>query len=77
MHRVDQCTAIQSSLTLPACVGLCRSPVRSYSMHGPAGALLSIGLLRLIDWDTMERCVLSEYGTGNVHMAVWVKGAIV
>lgn len=37
-------------------------------MHGPAGALLSLGLLRLIDWEGMEQCVLSEYSTGDAQL---------
>lgn len=65
-HAPFMIPAGPSPLTMSVCVWLSRSPVRSYSMHGPAGALLSIGLLRLIDWAGIEQCVLSEYGTGEL-----------
>ena len=43
---------------------LCRGPSRTYSMHGGAGALISIGLLRKVDWPSMERCVNHLWSSG-------------
>lgn len=37
----------------------------TYSMHGGAGALISVGLLRKVDFKVMERCVLGEWNTGT------------
>jgi len=33
-------------------------------MHGGAGALISVGLLRGVDWDAMERCVNHQWSSG-------------
>lgn len=36
----------------------------TYSMHGGAGALLSVGLLRAISFGSFEDCVATTYSTG-------------
>ena len=43
----------------------CRAPTLTYSMHGGAGALISIGMLKAVDFDEMEDCVLREWSTGK------------
>ena len=48
--------------------GLCgipRTPVRTYSVHGGAGAILSVGLLRSIQFQDFEACVTTTYTTGD------------
>lgn len=50
------------------------SPIRTYSMHGGAGGVLSIGLLRAIDPDRFEECVLNSYSTGGdalITICLW------
>jgi len=34
-------------------------------MHGGAGALISIGLLRAVSYDHMHRCVQGAYSSGG------------
>ena len=41
-----------------------RLPHHMYSMHGGAGALMSIGLMRKVGWDVAEPCVLKTFSTG-------------
>ena len=41
-----------------------RLPYHMYSMHGGAGALMSIGLMRKVKWDFVEPCVLKTFSTG-------------
>lgn len=41
-----------------------RAPVSTFSMHGGAGGIMSIGLLRAVSFDFMEMCVKSLYSTG-------------
>ena len=41
-----------------------RLPHHMYSMHGGAGALMSIGLMRKVGWDFVEPCVLRTFSTG-------------
>ena len=41
-----------------------RLPYHMYSMHGGAGALMSIGLMRKVGWDFAEPCVLKTFSTG-------------
>ena len=41
-----------------------RLPYHMYSMHGGAGALMSIGLMRKVKWDFVEPCVLRTFSTG-------------
>lgn len=36
----------------------------TYSMHGGAGALISVGLLKKVSLEFMEDCVLGEWSTG-------------
>lgn len=43
-----------------------RVPVKTYSMHGGAGAILSAGLLQALSFEAFEDCVLSTYTTGIV-----------
>lgn len=42
-----------------------RLPYHMYSMHGGAGALMSIGLMRKVGWDFVEPCVLKIFSTGT------------
>lgn len=54
--------------------GIPRVPIATYSMHGGAGALLSIGLLRAIDFEAFEDCVLTTYSTGGdafISICLW------
>ena len=37
--------------------GIPRVPIRTYSMHGGAGAILSVGLLRAISLESFQDCV--------------------
>ena len=46
-----------------------RLPHHMYSMHGGAGALMSIGLMRKVSWDFVEPCVLKTYSTGTCFTA--------
>ena len=51
-----------------------RVPVRTYSMHGGAGAVLSIGLLRAISLESFEDCILDMYSTGGdamISICLW------
>ena len=43
----------------------CRVPARTYSMHGGAGALISVGLFRKVSYDHMHRCVQGAYSSGG------------
>ena len=45
-----------------------RAPVSTFSMHGGAGGIMSVGLLRAVSFDFMEMCVKSLYSTG-AHLA--------
>ena len=54
--------------------GIPRVPIATYSMHGGAGALLSVGLLRAIDFAAFEDCVLTTYSTGGdafISICLW------
>lgn len=54
-----------------------RAPAQTYSMHGGAGSLLSVALLRNISWDWMEECVTRSYSTGGdafVSICLWQAG---
>jgi hypothetical protein len=42
-----------------------RHPANTYSMHGGAGGIMSIGLMRRLSLDFMERCTKSIYSTGG------------
>ncbi|KAK9815274.1 hypothetical protein WJX72_000949 [[Myrmecia] bisecta] len=55
----------------------CRLPPRAYSMHGGAGAIFSVGLLRQINFTEMEQCVLSQHSSGSdafVTFCLWQAG---
>ena len=41
-----------------------KAPMSTYSMHGGAGGIISIGMLRAVSLDYMEKCVKSLYSTG-------------
>lgn len=43
-------------------------PIRGYGMHGGAGAILSVGLLRALNLEAFEECVLTLYTTGGDAM---------
>lgn len=34
-------------------------------MHGGAGALISVGLLKQVKWEAMEECVLTSFSSGE------------
>ena len=42
-----------------------KAPVATYSMHGGAGGIMSIGMMRAVTLDYMEKCVKSLYSTGR------------
>ena len=42
-----------------------KAPVATYSMHGGAGGIMSIGMMRAVTLDYMEKCVKSLYSTGS------------
>lgn len=57
--------------------GMPRVPIRSFSMHGGAGAVLSIGLMRAISLEWFEDCVHNAYSTGGdaiISMCLWEAG---
>ena len=41
-----------------------RAPVATYSMHGGAGGIMSVGLLRAVSLNFMDMCIKSLYSTG-------------
>lgn len=41
-----------------------KAPMSTYSMHGGAGGIISVGMLRAVSLDYMEKCVKSLYSTG-------------
>ena len=45
-----------------------KAPLSTYSMHGGAGGIISIGMLRAVSLDYMEKCVKSLYSTGTVQL---------
>lgn len=58
-----------------------RAPVSTFSMHGGAGGIMSVGLMRAVSFDFMEMCVKSLYSTGKLycpsghHLMMQVSGA--
>ncbi|KAK9836092.1 hypothetical protein WJX81_000611 [Elliptochloris bilobata] len=74
------CAADRHGVMFQALRGPCgmpRVPVATYSMHGGAGALLSVGLLRAIDFEAFEDCVLTTYSTGGdafISICLWQAG---
>eukprot|EP00891_Asterochloris_glomerata_P009886 jgi/Astpho2/9886/Aster-06600 len=54
-----------------------RIPYHMYSLHGGAGALMSIGLMKRIKWEDFEACVLSLRSTGGdafLSICMWEMG---
>ena len=59
---------------MPTEFACCRAPVRTFSMHGGAGALLSIGLLRAVGYERFARCVEGarlEGGDSFISLCLW------
>ena len=51
-----------------------RAPARTFSMHGGAGALLSVGLLRAVDYASFAACVEGAYlegGDSFITLCLW------
>lgn len=51
-----------------------RVPTHTFSMHGGAGAILSVGLLRQIPLAWFEDCVTTTYTTGGdamISICLW------
>ena len=48
--------------------GMPRTPTHTFSMHGGAGAILSVGLLKRIPLAWFEDCVTTTYTTGGDAM---------
>eukprot|EP00891_Asterochloris_glomerata_P009889 jgi/Astpho2/9889/fgenesh1_pg.00152_%23_12_t len=54
-----------------------KAPVATYSMHGGAGGIMSIGMMRAVTLDYMEKCVKSLYSTGGdafISICTWQAG---
>lgn len=54
-----------------------RAPFTVYSMHGGAGGIMSIGLMRSVSFDWMEKCTKSLYSTGGdafISICLWQAG---
>lgn len=54
-----------------------RAPATTFSMHGGAGAVLSVGLLREVSLEFMEACSLSLQSTGGdafISICLWQAG---
>ena len=54
--------------------GIPRAPIRTFSMHGGAGAILSLGLLKALSLEHFEDCVYSSYSTGGdalITICLW------
>ncbi|CAK0783338.1 hypothetical protein CVIRNUC_006537 [Coccomyxa viridis] len=54
-----------------------RVPARTYSMHGGAGALISVGLLRQVPYEHMHKCIQEAYssgGDGFITECLWEAG---
>ena len=52
--------------------GVPRAPTHFYSWHGGSGAILSVGLLRMLDFDRFRECVLTTYTTGQYCLKSFV-----
>ena len=70
---VASCSQLKNAMTAEILFkgsrGLCgmpRIPIRLYSMHGGAGAILSAGLLKNISFEDFEDCVTTTYTTGQL-----------
>lgn len=56
---------------------MCRVPARTYSMHGGAGALISIGLFRQVPYEDVHKCIQQAYssgGDGFITECLWEVG---
>lgn len=57
-----------------------RVPIRTFSMHGGAGAAMSIGLMRAISLEWFEDCVHNQFSTGGdamISLCLWeVSGTV-
>ena len=54
--------------------GMPRTPTHTFSMHGGAGAILSVGLMRQIPLAWFEDCVTTTYTTGGdamISICLW------
>ena len=54
--------------------GMPRVPTHTFSMHGGAGAILSVGLMKRIPFDWFEDCVTTTYTTGGdamISICLW------
>ena len=54
--------------------GMPRVPTHTLSMHGGAGAILSVGLLRRVPLEWFEDCVSTTYTTGGdalISICLW------
>ncbi|KAK9816820.1 hypothetical protein WJX72_005362 [[Myrmecia] bisecta] len=54
-----------------------RAPIATFSMHGGAGGIMSIGLMRAVPFDFMEKCIKSLYSTGGdafISICLWQAG---
>lgn len=54
-----------------------KAPMSTYSMHGGAGGIISVGMLRAVSLDYMEKCVKSLYSTGGdafISICTWQAG---
>jgi hypothetical protein len=45
-----------------------RVPAKTYSMHGGAGALISVALLRRVPYEHIHRCIQEAYSSGGDGM---------
>ncbi len=57
-----------------------RVPTHTYSMHGGAGAILSVGLLRRIPLGWFEDCVTTTYSTGGdafISICLWAVSLLI
>eukprot|EP00887_Chlorella_sp_A99_P003186 scaffold9.g3186.t1 len=54
-----------------------RHPWLTYSMHGGAGGIMSVGLMRRVSFEFMEACTKSLYSTGGdsfITICLWQAG---
>lgn len=54
-----------------------RHPKWTYSMHGGAGAVISVGLLRRVSLAYMEECIQGDHSTGGdafISICLWKAG---
>ena len=52
---------------------VCRPPAVTYSFHGGAGLLMSVGLLAEVPLEPMEACIQSQWSSGSFqHCCAWL-----